>query len=260
MKEEWKKFVKNKYTVLFAGVLAGILIMIPIVFFLVQNVYLQDRKTTNPEEVESGGKIDRSDPSPTAIPPTSPSPMVPSGGSSNPHPTPSSTPSSHPTEEKHYTEEDVIQYLVDEEKMITDYQGTQVTDGVLSKIKKGFTTVVDFLFYGTTIHGYTFEQLTTTAKLKVLKLALNIDHKIDQYFPGYKETIKEGFSNLKAKAVSLYLSTTAKLCEVVGSDTCTQAREDFQNMKQYLKIDWNLIKGFVSNGTGALKEWYESIR
>ena len=42
--------------------------------------------------------------------------------------------------------------------------------------------VIDFLFYKGEISGYTFESLSASTKLKVLKLALSIDQKVEKYF------------------------------------------------------------------------------
>ena len=95
----------------------------------------------------------------------------------------------------------------------------------------GFVTVVDFLFYDKEIGGYTFNQLTNSAKLQVIKIALSIDHKIDEYFPNYKDSIKKGYESVKEKLAELYLKTTSSLCETVGEDTCNQAKEDFETMK-----------------------------
>lgn len=130
--------------------------------------------------------------------------------------------------------------------------------------KQTFTDIVDFLFYGSTIKGYTFEELTTTAKLKVLAIACKIDYKIDEYFPNYKESIKTGFDNLKGKAALLYLETTSKLCESVGNSACSEARQDFNNMKKSFGFTWDMIKVATSSSYQSLKEilneWYQSIK
>lgn len=90
-----------------------------------------------------------------------------------------------------------------------------------------------------------------------LSLAISIDHKIDEYFPNYKNTIKQGYENIKAKAVKLYLDTTALLCEKVGDDTCRQAKEDFANMKKSFGFTFDLIKEAGGNLVNAIKTWYE---
>ena len=59
-------------------------------------------------------------------------------------------------------------------------------------IKEGFVKIVDFIFYGTEINGYTFKSLTNEAKLKIMSIALSLDKKVEEIFPGYKETISNG--------------------------------------------------------------------
>ena len=157
-------------------------------------------------------------------------------------------------------EEVVISYFEELEDTVSNSQHKEITENIKTTLKNVFTTTVDFLFYDEPIKGYTFKELTTEAKLKICKIALSIDNKIDTYFPNYKDTIKSGVTSLKAKVISLYLELTSKLCEKVGDNTCEQARADFKNMKDVLKIDWNLIKEFASTSKGALSEWYQSIK
>ena len=56
---------------------------------------------------------------------------------------------------------------------------------IASSVKSGFVTIIDFLFYDGTIKGYHFKDLTSSAKLKVLSMAMYFDNKIEEYFPGY---------------------------------------------------------------------------
>ena len=149
----------------------------------------------------------------------------------------------------------VSQYFEEQQQLITT--GNQQDESLIEKVKEGFSNIYQFLFHGGTIKGYTFSELTAATKLKVLKLALTIDDKINQIFPNYKDRIKGGFSNLKAKVVAKYLEVTAKICEN-HTDTCTQAREDFKKMKQSFGLTFSMIKEFLSNGSSALKEWYNS--
>ena len=158
------------------------------------------------------------------------------------------------------TEDDVITYFEETESFITKYSNEPMTDNIKTKLKNSFITIVDFLFYDKPIKGYTFKELTLSTKLKICKIALSIDHKIDSYFPSYKETIKNGFNSLKGKVISLYLELTSKACEKVGSNVCEQARLDFKNMKEVLKIDWQLIKSFAGNSKTIINEWYQSLK
>lgn len=173
-----------------------------------------------------------------------------------PTPTPVAPPTATPSV-SFQNEQEVISYFETQSRMIDTYQAQADNPSILDTIKNGFVTVVDFLFYGKEIGGYTFSELTTTAKLKIISLGLTIDHKIDSYFPNYKETIKAGYENIKAKLVKLYLDFTSSLCETVGDATCSQAKEDFQNMKDSFGFTFDLLKEAGGNLVDAIRTWYE---
>jgi hypothetical protein len=122
--------------------------------------------------------------------------------------------------------------------------------------KNSFITIIDFIFYDGTIKGYTFNELSDSAKLKVLKIALTIDAYIDNYFPNYKATISDKTTNLKNKIILKYLDITTKICEK-DSDVCSEAKSDFQDMKQSFSITWDIIKNLASDASTSLKKWYE---
>lgn len=133
-------------------------------------------------------------------------------------------------------------------------------NGITDTLKSGFITIVDFLFYDGTIAGHTFSELTTSAKLEVLKVALWVDDKIDSVFPGYKETISNGankvYTSVKSMIVSTYLDITTSICSS-HSDLCASAKEDFQSLKQSFGFTWDMIKDLASSGLDKLKNWYE---
>lgn len=168
-------------------------------------------------------------------------------------------------EEVVYHESDVVSYFEELNQNIDTYKSSDNTT-MKEKIKTGFITVVDFLFYDGVIKGHTFDELTGEAKIKVLTLALKIDNKIGEYFPNYKESIKDKTSALafKEKVAVLYLEATAKLCESVGEDSCNLARENFKDMKESFGFTWEGIKKVASTSASKLsvllKEWYQSIK
>ena len=163
--------------------------------------------------------------------------------------------SNHVTSPK--TEADVVEYFYQQELLVLPNSEQDIT--IRQRIKDGVTTIYNFLFHGGTIYGKTFQELSSSAKLKVLKIAISIDQKIDSYFPNYKESIKQGASNLKSKIVITYLETINRICSN-HEEICTQAREDFQTMKKSFQITFSLIKDFAKSGSIALKEWYLNIR
>lgn len=155
------------------------------------------------------------------------------------------------------TEEDVIQYFQTLDKKIDTYS----TDKAIGEsIKNGFVTVVDFLFYDGKIYGKTFDELSDNAKLKVLKLALSIDKKIEEYFPTYKEYISSAgskiYTNVKEKVISTYLDITTKVCEN-HQDLCDSAKKGLADMKKSFSFTWDMIKEISGVGISKLKAWYE---
>lgn len=162
-------------------------------------------------------------------------------------------------EEPTKNEETIISYFSLQDNSITS-DGNQDDRTFREKAKDAFVTVIDFIFYDKEIKGYTFKGLTNSAKLKIIKIALSIDNKIDEYFPDYKDVIKDKYTNIKGKLAVKYLEFTSFLCEKVGEDTCNQAKEDFNNMKESFGFTWQLIKELASSGSNKVKEFYESWR
>ena len=154
------------------------------------------------------------------------------------------------------SEEDVVNYF--EKKY--DEVNNNSWDDVKDKAKEYFITIVDFIFYDGKIKGHTFNDLSSTAKLKIISIALKIDNKIEEYIPGYKETISSNgikiYNNVKEKLVTLYLDISTEICKN-HENGCNTAKEIFKDVKDNCKIGWDFIKKLVSSGTSKLKEWYE---
>ncbi len=174
-------------------------------------------------------------------------------------PTPTNPPSIETPSSTFQSESDLISYF--QQELYTVSSNPNQEDMTLrEKIKNTFITIIDFIFYDKEIKGYTFSELTTSAKLKVIEIALKIDSKIDEYFPNYKEVIKDKYANIKGKLGVKYLEFTSYLCETVGGDTCMQAKEDFRTMKDSFATTWEFLKELASSGSSKLKEFYENWR
>lgn len=128
-----------------------------------------------------------------------------------------------------------------------------------SKLKKGFTNIVDFLFYDKEIKGKTFSDLKDDAKLKIMKIAFSVDSKIDEYLPGYKDKVSEKYQNIKTKVVELYVNTTTKIC-TNNEQLCINAKKDFESLKESFGITFDYLKKYSVKGLDKLKEWYEDFR
>lgn len=145
-------------------------------------------------------------------------------------------------------EPSIMDILVDPEEYFTDI----ATNATGSKLKTGFKNLVDFVFYGEKINNISFDSLKEEAKLKILGLAYKIDSKIEQFFPGYKETIKSALSriytNIKERLTKLYLSIVTKVC-TNNPEFCLQAKEDFEGLKESFGLTFDFIK-----------DWYQSYK
>ena len=123
-------------------------------------------------------------------------------------------------------------------------------------LKNAFIKVVDFIFYDTDINGYYFKDLTASAKLKVIGLALKLDNIIDSHFPGYKDELSSSYNKAKDNLITLYLNLTSEFCKNNDS-ICKSAKNDFSLLKESLNLSWDVIKNLAKSGTNKLKEWYE---
>lgn len=123
-------------------------------------------------------------------------------------------------------------------------------------LKNAFIKVVDFIFYDKDINGYYFKDLTASAKLKVIGLALKLDNIIDSHFPGYKDELSSSYNKAKDNLITLYLNLTSEFCKNNDS-ICESAKNDFSFLKESLNLSWDVIKNLTKSGTNKLKEWYE---
>lgn len=279
-----KKLTKDQTIYLLGGVIVVLVIAIiaTVVLLQPQNTFqLKNDSKTNQSETNNNKDLptneasnegqtntanDNNHESTSTLTPdtpnTTPEPTPPSSNQgttetpSNPKPETPSTPNQTPTTPT-YTENDVIEYFQTASNNL-DQQNDQNNSSFVDKAKNAFTTVVDFIFYGKEINGYTFNELTTSAKMKIIEIALKIDSKINEYFPNYKESIKAGYENIKGKLAYAYLEITSSLCEAVGTDTCEQAKEDFNNMKKSFSFTFDLIKELAKSGASKVKEFYEN--
>ena len=254
------KITKNQIIYLLLGIIVVLIIGIILMFTVFTKPNFKWNNQNNSQNTQTQNKIETNQnqpgentsneqqPNETLNQPSktpTPTPTI------TPVPTPIITPTPTPAPvEPTYSEQDVIAYFETEERSI---DGTTWKE----KAKNTFTNVVDFIFYEKEIKGYTFKELTTSAKLKVIELGLSIDSKIESYFPDYKNTLSEKYQNIKGKLAYFYLEITSSLCESVGETTCNQAKEDFNNMKESFSFTWELLKELTKSGTDKVFEFYE---
>ena len=161
--------------------------------------------------------------------------------------------SSNKTEKK----QDIVEYLngldstVFKEENIKKY-------GL--KAKETFIKLTDFVFYGTTLNGVTFNGLKDDVKLKVMNIVLKIDSKIEKIYPGYKTEIKLKVTNLKEKIAIKYLEVSSNICDTLGEESCNEAKKGFQNMKDSFGLTLDILKVIGKDSLNSIKNWYEIYR
>lgn len=129
-----------------------------------------------------------------------------------------------------------------------------------TKFKDYFITGVDFIFYDKEIRGYTFNELSNEAKLKVIAILIKIDNKIEKYAPGYKESISNTgsriYTDIKERLITAYFDISTKMCSN-NTYECDRAKEIFGDVKNECKIGLLYVKKVAISGGRKIKDWYE---
>lgn len=136
------------------------------------------------------------------------------------------------------------------------------------KAKSTFISLVDFVFYGGTIKGVTFEELTDAGKEKALELISKIDEKLEEYAPGYKDKIATGASKAFNKASELIkkgatnINNFAK--DKLGDENYNSIIDAKDELVTYSKSALNFVgsagsKLFTST-KDKLNTWYQNFK
>lgn len=153
--------------------------------------------------------------------------------------------------------DDIIFYAEDVEKRILAEENVKSALGIA---KSHFIKITDFIFYGTEINGYTFDDLTEEAKLHLMNIAIRIDARLEEKNPNYKEQINLNIRDINNKLTIKYLEVSDKICTKLGSAACNQAREDFRVLKEDVGLTIDLLKVILTDSLDSLKSWYELFR
>lgn len=140
------------------------------------------------------------------------------------------------------------------------YNDVQSEGSNLDKAKDCFITLVDFIFYDGEIKGKKFNELTSSAKAKIVYYALLMDVKIDSKWPNYKENIQDKYNDVKEKLIAKYMDLTTSICNSNAKE-CELAKNDFRLLKESVNLTWNTLKRAFTyafnKGKNSLAEWYE---
>jgi len=138
------------------------------------------------------------------------------------------------------------------------------TEEAKKNAKAYFVSLVDFIFYDKEINGYTFKELSASAKAKTIYYTLKIDSIIDKNIPGYKETLGDSYKNAKNELIAKYTEFSIEVC-TNNSELCDDLKRDTEDLKKSLNITWSIIKDIYNEiikpaGTSGIKklsDWYE---
>lgn len=159
-------------------------------------------------------------------------------------------------------EENIETYVEEINNEVTEITAKEVlTEDDKITLKNTFITLTDFIFYDGKIKGKTFNELTTTAKQKVISIYETIDSKIEEKFPGYKETIKETttktYTNLKEQLSDIKDNLLTSYREEVGE-------ENYDDQNKLLDESINTMKDSFSPVIDTIvdksKEIYETTK
>ncbi len=166
-----------------------------------------------------------------------------------------------PSPEENITKEEKIENYFTEEIENDEKLLEEDTKENKSKLKESFVTLTDFIFYNGEIKGTTFSELKTSTQEKLLDKWNQLDSKIENKYPNYKEKtfnftsdkytkVKEKANELKNIFKDIYdekiKSEEIESKKEVVKEKATAAKEKVKEKKDDLKK--------------KLKSWYEEYR
>ena len=126
-------------------------------------------------------------------------------------------------------------------------------------LKNTFITLTDFIFYDREIKKTKFKDLTSSVKEKVLNIYEEIDSKIENKFPGYKENIKSNslrtYNNIKDKLDDLRNNLLNNYKNSVGEDEFNDTIDSFNEGKESMNDTINTYKPYVEESKAKAKEY-----
>lgn len=172
------------------------------------------------------------------------------------------------------TEEELVTYIdnIDYQVEVLTSKQENLTVEEQKILENTFITLTDFIFYGGTIKGKTFNELTTETKQKVLNLYEKIDNKIESKIPGYKEKISETatktYKNIKVKIDNLKETIKNKYIEDYGQEKYDQVQESYDEAKENVtdtaKNTYNVIidvtSDFYEKTKNKAENWYKNYK
>ena len=163
--------------------------------------------------------------------------------------------------EENGSDEDVINYVDAIKENVRGYVNKENFELVKDKTIDSLVTLTDFIFYGESIKGVTFEQLKEDTKQIIIDSFREVDELIMLKYPNYKEAFKE-------KAGYAYDAATNKLSEWKGigeekivSKVGEEKYSEYLDKYNMVKDEYNEVmddtKSDIDDVKQYVKSWYE---
>ena len=171
------------------------------------------------------------------------------------------------------TDEEFVTYINNVEQEVTAIAEKKEVSAEDQKVlEHTFITLTDFIFYDGEINGVTFDELTDSAKEKVLDLYDKIDTKIESVFPNYKENIastsKDVYANIKKEITELKDKIKDKYIDEHGQENYDNLENAYNESKETLKDSakntYETLKDvsteFYENTKNKAENWYKNYK
>lgn len=170
------------------------------------------------------------------------------------------------TTEETLNEDELIKILEDQEQLIMDEAVNGDKDSLKEKLDEYFTLTIGFLFCDQPIKGKTLNDLTTSAKVKIVSITSNINDVIEEYYPDYKITIKETFTDAKEWTLDKFKTGTSfiknKVKDKIGEDNYNKISDTYDKTKMKIKdigsSALDKADELIDKGVTKIKDWWHN--
>ena len=140
-----------------------------------------------------------------------------------------------------------------------------------AKGREYFIKYVDFIFYGSTINGITYDELKEESKQELFNELCQMDELISTVSPDYKENLSEKYTLVKDFTKEKYYYSLDKIKEYIGEEKYEEigklkddTKEKITNFKDEHQDEIDSAKEIIDNKTDEyklkLKNWYEDYK
>lgn len=158
------------------------------------------------------------------------------------------------------TEEDVKKYFDDMKKLAIKTIESDSVQNVKDELIDIFILGTDFIFFGTEIKGYTFEELGVETKQHIINTFVEMDEIIREKYPNYKEVVSEEYNMSKEwfgeKLTLLTLITEKEL----GEENWNNLLETKLQLEQLGVSIVDTSSALYEDGKQKVNEWYNGFK